>query len=101
MAPQHKEIGPDIYIYQIKALEQLNKAMTGHFRQSRLQKKYGTKRVFGTLLGQLALGHGRNFGQSGRLPIFQLYKHLSNCPYVGQTAPEVSSEVPDFYKGMC
>jgi len=34
---------------------------------------------FGTLLGQLALGYGRNFGQSGRLPIFQLYKHLANC----------------------
>ena len=52
---------------------------------------------FGTLLGQLVNVDGRNFGQSGRLPIFQLYKHLSNCPYVGQTAPEV----PDFYKGMC
>ena len=52
---------------------------------------------FGTLLGELPKSPGRNFGQSGRLPIFQLYKHLSNCPYVGQTAPEV----PDFYKGMC
>ena len=52
---------------------------------------------FGTLLGQLALGHGRNFGQSGRLPIFQLYKHLSNCPYGGRKV----LEVPDFYKGMC
>jgi len=52
---------------------------------------------FGTLLGQFLKRHGHNFGQSGPLPIFQLYKHLSNCPYVGQTAPEV----PDFYKGMC
>ena len=52
---------------------------------------------FGTLLGQLVNVGGHNFGQSGRLPIFQLYKHLSNCPYVGR----LSSEVPDFYKGMC
>ena len=41
--------------------------------------------------------HGRNFVQSGRLPIFQLYKHLSNCPYGGRKV----LEVPDFYKGMC
>ena len=34
------------YIYQIKALEQLNKVTTVHFCQSGLQKKYGTKRVF-------------------------------------------------------
>ena len=52
---------------------------------------------FGTLLGQLVIVDDRNFDQSGRLPIFQYYKHLSNCPYAGQTAPEV----PDFYKGMC
>ena len=97
MAPQHKEIGPD-YIYQIKALEQLTKVTTVAQRHLGLQKKYGTKRVFlGTLLGQLAKSHGRNFGQSGRLPIFQLYKHLSNCPYGGRKTPEV----PDFYKGMC
>ena len=34
------------YIYQIKALEQLNKVTTGAFHQSGLQKKYGTKHVF-------------------------------------------------------
>ena len=34
------------YIYQIKALEQLNKAMSVPFRQSGLRKKYGTKHVF-------------------------------------------------------
>ena len=34
------------YIYQIKALEQLIKVTTAAFRQSGLQKKYGTKRVF-------------------------------------------------------
>ena len=52
---------------------------------------------FGTLLGQLVNVRGRNFGQSGRLPIFQLYKHLSNWPYGGKKV----LEVPDFYKGMC
>ena len=72
------------HIYQIKALEQLIKVTTVAQRHFELQKKYGTKHIFGTLLGQLALGHGRNFVQSGRLPIsdfrfiFQLYKHLSN-----------------------
>ena len=52
---------------------------------------------FGTLLGQLVSIRDHSFVEGGRLPIFQLYKHLSNCPFVGQAAPEV----PDFYKGMC
>ena len=85
------------YIYQIKALEQQNKVTTVPFRQSGLQKKYGTKHVFWALLGELAKSPGRNFVQSGPLPIFQLYKHLSNCPYGGRKV----LEVPDFYKGMC
>ena len=57
----------------------------------------GQNVFFGTLLGQLAKSYGRNFVQSGRLPIFQLYKHLSNCPYGGRKV----LEVPDFYKEMC
>ena len=44
---------------------------------------------FGTLLGELAKSYGRNFGQSGRLPIFQLNKHLSNCSY---SAPSLEAD---------
>ena len=33
------------YIYQIKALEQLNKVTTVHIRHLGLQKKYGTKLI--------------------------------------------------------